>query len=195
MVVPYCCVHIDDEPRHVLFLFEIHAGHRLVEQQQVRLHRQRPAELDALLQTIRQAADRNFADGGDFKKIDDLLDAAAMLDLLAHRRPIAQYLPEKSPPHLQRPPGKNVVKRGHAAKQRQILEGAGDAARGRRMRPHAFPHLPFEGDAAGVRLVEAVDDVEHGGFAGAIGADNGADLAFADVERDASERADAAERK
>src|SRR5207244_9865435 len=43
------------------------------------------------------------------------------------------------------------------------------------------------------RVVEAVDDVEHRGLAGAVGPDDGANLALADVERDAGDRLDAAE--
>src|SRR5258708_12455733 len=42
-------------------------------------------------------------------------------------------------------------------------------------------------------MIEAVDDVEQRGLAGAIGADDGADLAFADVEGNAADRLDPAE--
>src|SRR6185369_10938667 len=48
-------VHVEDEARHVLLLLDVHAGHRLVEQQEIGLHRQRAAELDALLEAVRQA--------------------------------------------------------------------------------------------------------------------------------------------
>jgi hypothetical protein len=102
-------VDVDDEARHVLFLFEIHAGHRFVEQKKVRLHCQCAAELHALLQAVRQAADRNFADGGDLEKIDDLLDPAPMLDLFPQRRAVTQKLPEKAAAHLQRAARQNVV--------------------------------------------------------------------------------------
>ena len=44
-----------------------------------------------------------------------------------------------------------------------------------------------------LRMIEAVDAVEHRRLAGAVRADDGADLAFADVERDAGERSDPAE--
>jgi long-chain acyl-CoA synthetase len=40
-------VDVENVARHVLFLFEVHAGHRLVEQQEIGLHCQRAAELDA----------------------------------------------------------------------------------------------------------------------------------------------------
>src|SRR5216683_2691673 len=32
-------VYVDDEPRHVLLLFEVHACHRLVEEKKIGLHR------------------------------------------------------------------------------------------------------------------------------------------------------------
>src|SRR5579863_8822054 len=165
-------VHIDDEARHVLFLLEVHAGHRLVEQQEFRLHGERAAKLDTLLQTIGQTSDRNLTDGSDFEKLDDLLDPPPMLDLFPERRTKANELPKKSAMHLQRAPGQNVVERGHAAKKREVLEGARDAALRRGIRPHAVSHLPFERDAAGLRVVEAVDDVEHGCLAGAVWADD-----------------------
>ena len=44
-------------------------------------------------------------------------------------------------------------------------------------------------------MVEAVDDVEHRGLAGAVRADDGADLALADIERDVGDRLHAAERE
>src|SRR5581483_6571455 len=58
---------------------------------------------------------------------------------------------------------------------------------------HLGACLPLEGDAALLRRVEAVDDVEHRGLAGAVRADDGADLALADVERDVGDRLHAAE--
>ena len=96
MVVPYWLVHVEDEAAHVLLLLEVHAGHRLVEQQQLRLHRQRPAELDALLQAVGQLADRHLADVLDLEEVDDLLDELAMLDLLVHRRAMPEELPEEA---------------------------------------------------------------------------------------------------
>ena len=72
----------------------------------------------------------------DLEKVDDLLDPRAMLDFLLERGAVAEELPEEAAVHLQRAPGHDVVERGHAAKQREILEGAGDAAVRRGIRPH-----------------------------------------------------------
>ncbi len=195
MVVPIVIVDVEDVARHVLLFLEVHAGHRLVEQQQVRLHRQRAAKLDALLQAVSQPPDRHAADLLDLEEVDDLLDAVAVLDLLFHRRAMPQQLPEEPAVHLQRAAGHDVVERGHAAKQRHVLEGARDAALGRIVRSHLGARLALEGDAALLRRVEAVDDVEHRSLAGAVRADDGADFAFADVERHVADGFDAAERQ
>jgi len=53
----------------------------------------------------------------------------------------------------------------------------------RPVRPHLLARLAAEGDAAFLRLIEAVDDVEQRRLAGAVRSDNRADLALADVER------------
>src|SRR4029078_11902754 len=85
-------VDVEDVARHVLFFLEIHAGHRLVEQEKIGLHRQGAAELDSLLQPVRQTPDRHAADFLDLEKIDDLLHTAAVLNFLAHPPPDTQHL-------------------------------------------------------------------------------------------------------
>src|SRR5262245_56965559 len=42
-------VDVEHEAAHVLLLLDVHARHRLVEQQHLRFHRQRASEVDALL--------------------------------------------------------------------------------------------------------------------------------------------------
>ena len=116
----------------------------------------------------------------------------AVLDFFHHRRTVAQQLPEQVLVHLQRAAGHDVVERGHAAKQRNILEGAGDTAIGGVVGPHLGARLAFEGDNAFLRLIKSVDDIEHRRLAGAIRADDGADLAFANIERYAADGFDAA---
>ena len=80
-------VDVEDEAAHVLLLLDIHSRHRLVEQQQLRLHRQRAAELDPLLQPVGQPADRRLADRLDLEKIDDPLDLGAVRELLRSAGP------------------------------------------------------------------------------------------------------------
>src|SRR5262249_60072104 len=119
------------------------------------------------------------ADMVDLEKVDDLLDAATVLHLLGERRAVTQQLPEEAAPHLQAAAGHDVVERAHAFKQRDVLEGTGDAAARRRVGPHLLARLAAEGDAPFLRLIEAVDDVEQRRLAGAVRPDDGADLALA----------------
>src|SRR5207247_7455341 len=143
----------------------------------------RAGELHPLLQAVRQLADLNLADVLDLEKIDDLLDATAMLHLLRERRTEPQQLPEKAAPHLQRASRHDVVERGHPLEQGDVLKGARDAAERSVIGAHARAHRSLERDAALLRVIEAVDDVEHRGLAGTIRADDRPNLAFADVER------------
>jgi hypothetical protein len=61
------------------------------------------------------------------------------------------------------------------------------------VRREAEQALAVEADVAGVGAVEPRDEVEDGGLAGAVRADQAGDLAALDVEREAVERDDAAE--
>jgi hypothetical protein len=97
------------------------------------------------------------------------------------------------PAHLGQPPGHDVVEGAHALEQRDVLEGAGDALPRDLVGAHRFALLAAEPDLALLRVVEAVDDVEHRRLAGAVRADDGADLALMHVEGDVLQRLDAAE--
>src|SRR5688572_31310927 len=78
-------VEVDDVARHVLLLLEVHARHRLIEEDEVGLERHGARELDALAQSIGKGARHGLADRLDFEKVDDLLDLAPVLQLLAPR--------------------------------------------------------------------------------------------------------------
>ena len=168
---------------------------RLVEQQQVGFGGQRPAQFDALLQTVGQPADRRLADRLDLEKIDDVLDEAPVFLFLAPAAAEIERLLDEARLHPQQPPGHNIVERRHAAKQRDILERAGDAVGRRFMRAHRLAHIALERDGPLLGMVEAVDDVQHRRFSGAIGPDDRANLAFSDIETDIAERLHATERQ
>ena len=86
---------------------------------------------------IRQLADLHLADVLDLQKVDDLLDRRRCSISSASAGPDAQDLPEEAAAHLQRPARHDVVERGHALEQRDVLKGAGDAAARRLIGPHA----------------------------------------------------------
>src|SRR4029079_4146325 len=106
-----------------------------------------------------------------------------MLDLLCQRRAVTQHLPQKASAHLQRAASHNIVERAHPLKQSDVLKGSCDAASGRLERLHPGAGLTLEGDGAMIRMIEAIDDVEHRGFTGAVRTDDGANFALPDVER------------
>src|SRR3954452_10935082 len=116
----------------------------------------------------------------DLKKVDDLFDAPAMRDLLLQSRPVAEQLKEEVRVHRKGAARHDIVERAHTAEQRYILEGTRDAAMRRLVRTHFRTRLALESDAALLRLVEAIDDVEHRRLAGAIRSDDGANLTLAD---------------
>src|SRR5659263_482011 len=73
---------VDDEAGHVFLLLEVHPGHRFVEEQELRLERQRPAQLDPLAKAVGQRPNRLFPDVFNLEEVDDVLDRFPVLDLL-----------------------------------------------------------------------------------------------------------------
>ena len=118
----------------------------------------------------------------------------AMFDLFAHRRAIAKKLPEKAGVHFQSPARHDVVERRHSTKQGDVLECPRYAAIGRLVRAHLRACFTLEGDTALLRVIEAVDDIEHRGLAGTVRADDRTNFPFANVEGNAAHRLHATER-
>src|SRR5919107_4670506 len=77
--------------------------------------------------------------------------------------------------------------------QLDVLEGAGDAERCDAVRGHVGDVGAVEYQLAAGRLVDAAHQVEDRGLAGPVGADDGEDLALADVEGHTIDSLDAAE--
>jgi hypothetical protein len=145
------------------------------------------------LQAVGQAPDRHLANVLDLEEIDDLLHAMTVLQFLAQRRSAPDRLGENVA-LLQRDAARHdVVERCHALEQGDVLEGARDPLPGRVRSAHGASLDAAKGDRALLRRVEAVDNVQHRGLAGAVRTDNGADLALADIEGDLGDRLDAAE--
>src|SRR5262249_47391591 len=115
-----------------------------------------------------------------------------MFELFSFRRADMDRLPQKVAPHPQQAPGHDVVERRHPPEQRDILEGAGNALRGRIVWAHPPAGFALPGGRAGLRLVEAVDDVQHRCLAGAVRPDYRKDLASPDLDADLIERGDPA---
>ena len=165
-------VHIEDEARHVLFLFDVHSRHRLVEKQQDRLGGERPSELDPFLQAVGKTPDPYLADVLDLEEVDDLLDLAAVFQLLASRRPPEERLQQEVRLHFQIAPGHDVVEHRHSLEERDVLEGARDALLGRLVRAHVVVRPAQKRHGAALRPVHAVDDVQHRAYSRAVRADD-----------------------
>src|SRR3990167_4130739 len=185
-------VDIEHEAAHVLLLFHVHAGHRFIEQQHLRLHGHGAAQIHAFLQAVGQLADGRFTVGQNFEEVDDFFNRFAVLELFLLGWANAQGLQQQVAFDFQVAARHDVVEHAHALEQRQVLEGAGHAHHGHLVAVHVPEGLAAKGDGALLRRVNAIDAIEHGAFAGAIGPDDGADFVLLDVERNIGQRVDAA---
>ena len=155
------------------FFLDVHAGHRLVEQQHRRFGCQRARQLDTLLQAVRQAADRRLADMLDFEEVDHLLHLAAVRQFLAPGAANVDRLLDEACLHLRDAAGHHVVEHTHALNKAMFWK-VRDALGCRLVRLHLAAALfAAKCNAALLRLIDAVDDVEHRALAGAVGADDG----------------------
>src|SRR5262245_12699610 len=93
-------VDVENEAAHVFLLFDVHARHRLVEQEELGLGGQGPRQLDALLQPVRQAAGRCLANGLDLQEVDDALDEGPMGKLLTLGGSPQEGVGQEPSPHL-----------------------------------------------------------------------------------------------
>src|SRR6267378_677226 len=110
-------VDVEHEARHVLLLLVVAPAHRLVEEEDLRVQRQRAAELDALLQPVGERSGRPPAEILDAQKVDDVLDALAVLDLLLLREPPVGEGAQDTGLHVHMATEHEVVEHGHAAEQ------------------------------------------------------------------------------
>jgi hypothetical protein len=87
----------------------------------------------------------------------------------------------------------HVLEHGHVLEERDVLERARDAAADDAVRADAQEVLAVEEHAPVVGAVKPRDDVEEGGLAGAVRADEAGDRALVLRERDVVEGEDPAE--
>ena len=144
----------------------VQRAQRLVQQQHGRMVHQRAGERHPLLLAARQLRRQAILLRGQAHHGQRLGDARTDLGL-------------GQPLHLKTEG--DVPGHGHVGKQRVVLENKVDrAAIGR----NAL-HVPsFDDDLAGVRLLEPGQQTERRGLAGAAGAEDGEELAFADYQRE-----------
>src|SRR5215468_6238036 len=187
-------VDVEDEARHVLLLLVIAAAHRLVEEQDLRVEGQGPAELDALLQAVGQGAGGPAPEVLDPQEIDDVFDALAVLDLFLLGEPPVGEGTQHAGLHVYVAAEQEIVEDGHAPEEGDVLEGAGDAELGDLAGGQVGDVAALADDPAGVGVVEAADHVEDGRLAGAVGPDDREDFALLGLQGNPGDRLDTAKR-
>ena len=124
---PPLFVEIDDVTGHVLFLFLVHSGHRLIEQDQIRFECNSTGQFDPFAQAIREGSSLGFANMSDLKKVDNFLDLATVFKLFSacSGKPV-QAPGQKIIFQQVMTANHDVIKYRHVTEQSQILEGAAD---------------------------------------------------------------------
>jgi hypothetical protein len=171
---------VEHEARHVLLLLLVHAGHRLVQDQEARLGHQRAGQFDALLQADGDAVDGLVAHALQLHEVDRLLDQPAVRDLLGPRQPpvergaqhdpgfMCTWRPSRMLSSTDMPLNSARFWKVRATPRRATLCGA-------------MPVMsrPFSRMLALLRRVETGDGVGQRRLAAAVGADQAEDLAAA----------------
>src|SRR4051794_25765179 len=105
------------KPGEALSFLTHQAGRGLVEQQQRRLERQRAGDPNQLLHTIREASRRRIAITVELEEVDDALDLAALLRLLAPGTPEIERAGEKAATHQEMSADEQVLGHGHVREE------------------------------------------------------------------------------
>ena len=163
-------------------------GERLVEEQQPRLRRQRQPHVEEALAAIGERAGLGPLHAGDAEIADECRGLALDVGERARLRPGIEAVPMAC---LDREP--HVLLDRERREQVGDLEGAADPGRGDRLRAQPGDRAAAEEDLALVRHEHPGDQVEGGGLAGAVRADQRVQAAVAHQDVDALHGLDAAE--
>ncbi len=175
-------------------LLRVHAGRRLVEEQQRRLRGQRPGDLQPSLRPVGQVLGQLAGVAPEAHVLQQRQAPVAHVLLLARGSRRAQHDPEHAALRAAVPAHHDVLQRRHLVEEADVLEGARDAQPGDLRREHAGDLATLEADGARRGPVDAGDGVEQRGLAGPVGADQPDDLVLVGVEVDLVDGDEAAER-
>ena len=168
--------HVEHVAADRLLLLEVHAPHRLVEEEDLGIGGEGAAELHPFLETEREAPGRSGADLGDVEEVDDLLRPPPMLDFLAAGRAPEDAALEHPALHEHAAAEEDVVEHRHPCEEGDVLERAGDPVPGHLEGPAARDVGSVEQHSPGVRGIDPAHHVDEGGLAGSVGPDDGKDL-------------------
>ena len=174
--------------RHVFGFLDVQARRGLVQQQQLGLGAQGAGQLDHFAHAIGQARHHRVAVVLQVQKVNHFLNFFTGFDLARAGFTGEEHLAPDPRLAVRVAADQEVLQHGGMFEQLDVLEGAGNAQPGnlvRRLVGQAQLALrPGVVDHAGGGGVDAADQVEHGGLACAVGADQGENLAALDVEAD-----------
>ena len=192
---PKLVINVEHKAAHVLLFLNVHAGHGLIQQQHLRLHGQRSTQVHPLLQAVGQHAHRRFAVSLNFQKINDLFNRFPVHHFFFDSRANAQGLQQDIAFNFQIATRHDVVEHAHTFEQCKILKGTRHPHHRHLVTIHVLESLTPKRDRALLRLVHAVDAVQHRAFARAVGANDGAYLMLSDIERNVLQRLDTSKRE
>src|SRR6266568_1076286 len=180
---------LDEEVRLLL----VHPPGRLVEDEQLRVGGEGAGDLEPALVAVGEVLRELHpllaqADEGELGERP--LQRRALLLHLAGR---AEHGGEEAGPGAAVPAGQHVLDRRELLEEADVLEGPGHAQHHDAMRLHAQQRPLAEADRPAVGAVVAGDEVEGGGLAGAVRADEPDDGALRHVEGDVVHGGEAAE--
>ena len=154
----------------------VERAERLVEQQHLRLDRERAGERHALALAAGELVGVALLVAGEPDDLEQLVDARG--------DPVLRLLADLHPE-------RDVVAHGHVLERGVVLEHEADPAP---LRRHPGGVVAADHDRAGVRLLQPRDDAQQRGLAGAARAQQRRERAVGDLERHAVERDEVAER-
>ena len=182
-----------DERHELERLLRVHPGGRLVEEQELRLRRERARHLEPALVAVREVPRVVVVTPCEAAVVEQLEGALTGLALLPPDAGRADDAAEDPSLETAVHADEDVLERRHLLEQPDVLERPPDAALGRRVGRHAGDVLVLEDDRARRRLVDARDHVEERRLAGAVRADQADDRAPLDREVDVVDGDEAAE--
>ncbi|MPM31753.1 hypothetical protein SDC9_78310 [bioreactor metagenome] len=184
---------IHHKARHLFQLGCDHARNRLVEQQDLRLGHQRAGNLQPPLFAVRQVLSEKIRFVGKIQLVQKRHDFLVQLAFAALHGRRAEKAARQALLIVHGVRHLNVVRHRSVGEQPDVLEGTGHARLRKLVRLEPRHVAAFVGDRAGGGLVDARQHVEHGGFARAVGADDGNHLSLLERKVEIIHRAETAE--
>ncbi len=166
---------------HILDLVGAEAREGLVEEQQLRPGGEGHRQLHLLLVPVGQVADLLVARPVEVKEPQQLERALVGHSIIDRGAP-REHDVERTPPPVRVRAEHDIVEGGERGEQRGDLEGTGQSEPDDGVGGATGDRRTLEDDTATARCNDTGDEIEHGGLAGAVRADQAEQLAAVDIE-------------